>query len=216
MSRPRRRRAGLAVSFAAGEEETLVYDSVLDRTVPLAYQQALRDVEPSTLPETGDVDPNSGIDPSQTPAADARDESTQPVPAEIRAIPTDDRSNVPFPSGIIVATTLFTGSDGHHDRMIWAGGAGCDYGRADGCSPGGNQDFPQTGIIIDETLDLDGLQDDTPGSPILLPNTGLITFTGFEAGKVFFATEAGHSGIYFLTTGQATMVYGPDKRSRPR
>jgi hypothetical protein len=94
--------------------------------------------------------------------------------------------------------------------MIWAGGAGCHYGQADSCSPGGNEDFKQTGIIIDETIDLDGLQDDTPGSPILLPNTGLITFTGFDAGKVFFTTATGQSGVYSLTTQHVTVVLRPD------
>src|SRR3954469_9124445 len=72
---------------------------------------------------------------------------------EILTIPVDDRSNVPFPSGIIVATTLYTHLVGHYERLIWAGGAGCPYGRANSCLRHGSEAFRQTGMIIDQTID---------------------------------------------------------------
>jgi hypothetical protein len=195
--------AGLGVSLAAGGDDELVYDSVLGRTVPLTYQQALRDVEPSTLPETGDVATNADVDPSQDPAEDARIEDTTPVPPAIRSIPTDERSNIPFPSGVIAATTLYSSSDGHLERDVYAGGAGCAYGQADSCSPGGNQDFEETGMIIDSTTNLDGI--DEPGDPpILLPNTGAVTFTSFTGDRIFFTTTNGRFGWYSLSTKHAT------------
>src|SRR3954454_6780967 len=79
---------------------------------------------------------------------------------EILTIPVDDRSNVPFPSGIIVATTLYTEWVGHYERMIWAGGAGCHYGQANGCLRDGSEAFLQTGMIIDQMIDDVALDDD--------------------------------------------------------
>src|SRR3989304_6140696 len=94
----------LGVALAAGDEEALVYDPVLGRTVPLAYQEALREVEPSTLQEEGDVAFDADVNPSQNPTEDAEIEDTTPVPPAIYAIPLDDASNIPFPSGFIGAT----------------------------------------------------------------------------------------------------------------
>jgi hypothetical protein len=197
--------AGVAVGVAGGDDDMrLVYDSVLGRTVPPAHQQALRDVEPSTLPETRDVAPGSGIDPSQTPEEDARDESNLPVPPEIHVIPADDRSNVPFPSGVIAATTLYTESDGERDRIIWAGGAGCLYVGGDAFLRDGSCDLKPVGMIIDQTIDLDGLDDDL-GRPLLLRDTGPITFTSFSDDGISFTTETGRSGVYSLTTQRATL-----------
>jgi hypothetical protein len=54
------------------------------------------------------------------------------------------------------------------------------------------------GIVIDETLDLDGI-DDEFGSPILLSNIGLVMLTGFAGEDIFFTARAGRRGSYSLT-----------------
>lgn len=144
--------AGVGLAIAADDDEALVYDSVLGRTVPLAYQQALRDVEPSTLPEEGEVIPGAGVDPPQDAEEDTAYESASPVPAAIAVIPVDK----------------------------------------------------QTGIIIDETIDLDG-GNDLPGTPVFLSRTGLLTLTSFTDEKISFSTASGRRGYYSLISKEATL-----------
>src|SRR4051794_36013645 len=119
-------------------------------------------------------------------------------------IPIDDGSNVPFPSGIIGATTVYEVSFGRTTRMVFGGGAGCHYGRADSCLRDGNRDFLRTGMIIDQTYDNVGLDDDL-GAPILVPGTGGITFTRSAGTTIFFRTDVGRSGSYSLATRTVTL-----------
>jgi len=198
---------GLGVGLAAGDEEALVYDSVLGRTVPLAYQEALREVEPSTVQEGGEVAPGADVDPSQNPAEDAEIEDTTPVPPALNTIPPYDSSNIPFPSGFIAATSTYSESDGHLKRVIYAGAAGCIYGVPGGysCAPNGNKDYRQIGMIVDVAFNLDYGPDPPADPPLFLPGTGLITLTRIEGDRVFFSTESGTVGAYSLTTRQATL-----------
>jgi hypothetical protein len=197
---------GLGVGVAAGDEETLVYDSVLGRTVPLVYQEALREVEPSTLPEEGDVAFDADVDPSQNPAEDAEIEDTTPAPPTLHLIPLEDSGNIPFPSGIIRATSTYSESDGHLEREIYAGGVGCMYGLPDGasCTPNANTDYEQIGMIIETVDDLDG-EGPLYEAPLLLSGTGLLTFRRIAGDTVFFSTESGTFGAYSLTARQATV-----------
>ncbi len=197
---------GLGVGVAAGDEETLVYDSVLGRTVPLVYQEALREVEPSTLPEEGDVAIDADLDPSQNPAEDAEIEDRSPVAAALYPIPAEDSGNVPFSTFAMGASSVYSESDGHLERAIYAGRAGCIYGLPDGasCTANGNADHEQIGMIWEMAFNSDGL--DPPASaPLLLPGTGLLTFTRIAGDQVFFSTGSGTFGSYSLTARQAAM-----------
>lgn len=197
---------GLGASLAAGDEEALVYDSVLGRTVPLVYQEALREVEPSTLPEEGEVAPGADVDPSQNPAEDAEIEDRSPVPPALYLIPPEDSGNVPFSTFTMGASSVYSESDGHLERVIYAGRVGCAYGLPDGasCTANGNTDHQQIGMIWEMAVNHDGI--DPPASPpLLLPGTGLLTFTRIAGGEVFFSTESGTFGAYSLTARQATV-----------
>src|SRR5204862_3770258 len=94
-------------------------------------------------------------------------------------------------------------SDGHLERDVYAGGAGCAYGQADSCIPGGNTYFEQTGMIVVSTTNLDGLGEPAD-PPILLPNSGAVTFTIFTCDSIFFSTANGGFGWYSLSTKHAT------------
>ena len=146
----------------------------------------------------------ANIDPSQNPAEDARIEARTPVPPAIYVIPRDMGSNVPFPPSLMGATSYFSESNGHLERDIYAGRAGCGYGRYDSCSPNGNKGYKRIGMIFDTVTNHDGIDPPSP-PPTLVPGTGLLTFTGFAGGTIFFKTESGHVGSYSMTTGRATL-----------
>lgn len=172
-----------------------------------AGDDASHEVEPSTLPQTGDTE----SDLSQDPAEGAEREDT-PSAGVISFIPMEDASNIPFPSGIIGATSTYYRSHGAWAREIYAGGAGCIYGLPDGasCVANGNTDHQQIGMII-ETMDKG--MGPRYEAPILLPGTGLITFTRIAGDKIFFATESGTFGAYSLTARRAILyavqAFGP-------
>jgi hypothetical protein len=193
---------GFGVSLA-GRNDRHTYHPVLGGMVPLTYKQASHDIEPSTGPKTGDVATNADLDPSRDRAEDARIENTTPVRPAIHTIPAGERGNVPFPSGIIAATTIYSSSDGHLQRDVYAGAAGCAYGRPDSCGPAGNSGFDETGMIIDSTTNLDGL-DEPADPPLLLPNTGAVRFRSFTGDKILFTTANGRFGWYSLSTKYAT------------
>lgn len=123
-------------------------------------------------------------------------------------IPVAEMSNLPFPSGLIAARTLYTRSNGHLERDVYAGNAGCAFGKPDSCVEGGNSDFQSIGMILDTVDDLDGI-DPSIGPPTLVHGTGQITLTAIAGNNVLFRTASGRTGSYSLTTRRATLAPAP-------
>jgi hypothetical protein len=180
----------------------MVYDPVLYRTVSQNYDAALR-----SYPSRHDLPIENGaiyarIDPRSIAEGDAPSDYL-PISPRIDHVRPGEISNAFAPSGVIATTTIFRRFDGNLTRTVWAGNAGCLYGRPTSCNQGDNTDFENIGMIIDslETWDGHDPRWKQPFRPI--DGVGTITLTQIRGNNLRFETASGEHGRYSLTTREA-------------
>ena len=121
----------------------------------------------------------------------------------IDRIAPDQTGNAYEPSGVIITTTIFSQFDGNLTRTVWAGNAGCSYGRPTNCAPNGNQDFTTIGMILDGVDTFDGHDSHWNAPATLIRGVGAISFTRADGSNLVFTTESGRTGRYSLTDRKA-------------
>jgi hypothetical protein len=186
--------AGLSVALASDEPDQLVYDPVLGRSVPVEYQQALRDVQPSTEPEgTGEVGSTEDLSPDTVDSPDEVahfDSAPQSFPPRIEKIDDENGPLVPpFPGLHLDGTTVYSAADGQTETDVYAGAS---------------TDDDAVGVLALFR---------TPGGDLSvkqIPDVGAITLTHFSGNRLFFTTASGKAGTFSIDTEHVKVTRPPD------
>lgn len=166
--------ATVGIAVAQQDPETPVYDPALGRTVPAGVAPALREVEPSSEPESpGEVSPDDRLDPS-VPEADPPSGVASVKQIDVRS---DDYAGLPFASGILRPTSVYSRGEGDVVVTIYAGASA---------------ENPQAGMLVKLLSNI--VTGDDVFSAHTIPDAGAITLTGHVDGRVLFTSASGRFG----------------------
>lgn len=192
---------GVTVAWADGgsggdDPGLFTFDTLLDETVPIANDAALRSIyiSPTAEESSGTVALDEGLTPTtDEPSTDVTAETAEPQPYPPRIDPVsasaDPTARPPIYSPDVVdATTAYDVFDGTTGTTVWAGGIAGDATR---------------GVFLKTVESAAG-----SGEPatFALAGTGAITLTRFQGDDLFFVTQAGEFGIYHIAAGTADIV----------